>query len=330
MVRDWILLGMSLADCDVQVASWDDVPPLHKPYNPKGPLRACLAYECTGTCLRCHQDIDRQLQDNGGDESSVVPRFSHMNNMDPCWKFPHEELGDLFRSLSLVESMLVALEHIQISFVTIQKSRLHRFRKNVISFPQDIVPFFARMGALRQYRPPDRVNSVRGPPRPGEDPSTRPPRRAREATEDERRRFFTDAAGQLVFPATVLEVLKDGRLVLQYTGPDDDVLGQGVELPDWVTPRVQMPWHPSCLKEALVIMMRRNVGHGRVLEGLEVRWDLVVRVLQALTRLGPWSGEGVVEPLNKYYDPRQFDLLSVEDVRWNFAPKVWRGELVSR
>ena len=64
--------------------------------------------------------------------------------------------------------------------------------------------------------------------------------------------------------------------------------GRGKELPEGVAPRVQMPWHPSYLKEVLVVMLRRNVGHGRILEGFEVRWGLVVRVLQALTRLGPW------------------------------------------
>jgi len=77
-------------------------------------------------------------------------------------------------------------------------------------------------------------------------------------------------------------------------------------------------------------MLRRNIGHGRVLEGLEVRWGLVVRVLQALTRLGPWRGSsGALGPMHKWYDPRLFDLLSEDEVRRTHAPKVWRGELVT-
>ena len=77
-------------------------------------------------------------------------------------------------------------------------------------------------------------------------------------------------------------------------------------------------------------MFRRNLGHGRVLDGLEVRWGLVVQVMQALTRIGRWRDDEVVEgPMHKWYDPKLFDVLDEEDVRWKYAPKVWRGELVS-
>jgi len=222
--------------------------------------------------------------------------------------------------------MLLALEHLQVSYVTIERTRLHKFRKNIISFPQDIGSFFARMGALRQYRVGDRVNSNRGPPLPDED-DFREARRP--TTKEERERFAVDASGHLVFAATVKDVAADGRLVLEYTDADGNVLGEGVEQPDWVRPRVQMPWHPSQLKEALVIMLRRNVGHGRVLEGLEVRWGLVVRVLQALTKLGLWRDSEVMGPMHAAYDPRLFDVLSEEEVRWKYAPKAWQGELVT-
>jgi hypothetical protein len=88
--------------------------------------------------------------------------------MDPCWRFPHEELDGLFKSLSLTESMLIALEHLQVSYVTINRTRLHKFRRNVISFPQDPAALLGRLGALRQYRVGDRVNSCRGPHLEGE------------------------------------------------------------------------------------------------------------------------------------------------------------------
>jgi len=338
------------APCDVRVASWDEPPALFHPYSLEvasaqtgqgaseqkraQPLpRPVQAVRHTGRCLRCQKDIDRQLQQNGGDEASVVPRFSYMNNMDPCWKFPHEELRDLFMQCTLTEAMLLALEHLQVSFVTIERTRLHKFRKNVISFPQESGSFFARMGALRQYRIDERVNSIRGPPSTEADDDEallRSPRLAKHATEEERNLFAEAPSGHLIYPATIKDITADGRLLLEYTDSTGRVFGRrGLESPQWVTARVQMPWHPSHLNEVLIIMLRRSVGHGRVLEGLEVRWGLVVKVLQALTRLGPWRGGGVLGPMHKWYDPRLFDVLDEEQVRATHAPKVWRGELVS-
>ena len=145
------------------------------------------------------------------------------------------------------------------SFVTIKRTRLHKFHKNVISFLQEIGSFFGRMEALKQFRVGDRVNSNRGPPRDGEDVE-RPARSALHAEPDEVRRLGRDGSGHLVFPATVKEVLPDGSLKLAYRDTNDVLIGEGCEMPDWVTPRVQMPWHPSHLKEALVIMLRRNIG----------------------------------------------------------------------
>ena len=67
-----------------------------------------------------------------------------------------------------------------------------------------------------------------------------------------------------------------------------------------------MPWHPKFLKDQLVIILRRNLGHGRVLAGLEVRWRLVSNILNALTRLGHWRLDGSVGPMHKWYDSRLF------------------------
>ena len=50
--------------------------------------------------------------------------------------------------------------------------------------------------------------------------------------------------------------------------------------------------------------------------------------MQALTRLGRWHAGGAVGPMHKYYDPRLFDVLSEEEVRWQYAPKLWEGEYV--
>ena len=37
----------------------------------------------------------------------------------------------------------------QVSFLTIARTRLHKFRKNVISFPQDLPTWVQRMGLMR-------------------------------------------------------------------------------------------------------------------------------------------------------------------------------------
>ena len=140
--------------------------------------------------------------------------------MDPCWKFPYEEVGELFAHATVTEAMLVALEHMQVNWVTVGKSRLDKFFKNVISFPQESAHFLARMGALRSYRAGDRVNSVRGP---GEDLSRRAVD-AESASEEQRRRFGQDRLRRLLFPATVEEVFADGRLRLRY---DSGAGGEG-------------------------------------------------------------------------------------------------------
>ena len=64
---------------------------------------------------------------------------------------------------------------------------------------------------------------------------------------------------------------------------DDECEGQqGLENMHHVTPRICMPWHPKYLKGEFSIMLRRNVGRGVVLEGLEVRWWLVSALLRVL------------------------------------------------
>ena len=99
----------------------------------------------------------------------------------------------LFREATDIEAMLVALEHMQINWITVNRTRLHKFFRNCISFPQDIATFFGRYGVLCQYRVDDRVNSSRGP---GADVE-RPPRQP--ASPEERERFAFDEAGFLVF-----------------------------------------------------------------------------------------------------------------------------------
>ena len=120
--------------------------------------------------------------------------------MDPCFRFPKDDLQDLFDGATLVEAMLVALDHMQVNFVTVRKTGLRKFRRNTLSFPQDISTFANRMDLLKNYEVGDRVNSSRGP---GTD-AWNPDRAVKQATstseEDrqDRERFAVDFFGNLI------------------------------------------------------------------------------------------------------------------------------------
>ena len=119
---------------------------------------------------------------------------------------------------------------------------------------------------MKQFRVSDRVNSTRGP---GEDSGNpdRPVKLWADASHDHQERFGKDAKGCMVFAATVKSIRANGDLVVDYY--DGTVLiGSGVERQENVTARVQMPWQQKVVQEHLVILLRRNVGYGKVLEGL--------------------------------------------------------------
>mgnify|MGYP005650999903 FL=1 len=99
-----------------------------------------VAQSCSGTCRACQKDINQQTRVLGGDEggNAIVVLRSEDNHMDPCFRFPADDLGDLFQHATMVEGMLVALEHMQVNFVTISTTGLRKFRRNTLSFPQDL------------------------------------------------------------------------------------------------------------------------------------------------------------------------------------------------
>ena len=302
---DWLPMELlkrgksGVAACNIEVATWDEVPP----FSP--PEEDLVVASChTGVCRACHLDIKAQRANLGEDASdaAIVPKMSFLNHMDPVFRFPHEELQDLFDQASVIEVMLLALDHMQVSFVTVGRTGLHKFRRNVISFPQDLPTFAMRAGLLQRYQKDDRVNSVRGPG----DQRDRPVRYAYAHPAD-RERFATDESGCLVYPATIREVLPDGLLVLDYTDASGRVwLGEGVEEAQHVWPRVRMPHQPKFLKGQLAIMLRRNLGHGRVLEGLEVRWSLVSNILDALKI----SNRKFSKSINWFYKVKHLNLCS--------------------
>jgi len=315
-----------VAICNMEVASWSELPPFEDEVDG-------VAKRYTGTCLCCHRDMVSQIgkKSAAGEEIVPVPKRSFLNAMDPCWNFP-SQLEWLFRQATVTEACLVALDFMQVNFCTVRKTMMHMFRKNTISFPQETGSFFARMGALKQFRVGDRVNSTRGPGSDARDPG-RPARLWKDAPVEEQQRFVQDAHGRMVFAATVRSVRVNGDLVLAYFDGAIE-LGTGVERQENLTARVQMPWHPKQVQENLVILMRRNVGYGEVLEGLEVRWALVAKIVRALASFpevgaGPWrEGGSWHEPMHKYYDPRLFDAMSEEEILAKYAPKQYNGDYV--
>ena len=78
-----------LAACSIEVARWDELPPLDWD-DGVAPLH-------TGTCLRCQKDMDKQLQEQGGDmeRAVIVSRRSERNHMDPCFRFPWHDFKEL-------------------------------------------------------------------------------------------------------------------------------------------------------------------------------------------------------------------------------------------
>ena len=310
--------------CSVEVASWRELPPFREEaedVQPDAASRGSYAKGYQGLCRCCHVDIKKQ------EAKGLVakPRRSYLNNMDPWWNFPKMVWDSYYSKATVTEACLVSMDFMQVNFCH-ASSFLHVFRKNTISFPQDIGSFFARMGAMKQFRVGDRVNSVRGP---GEDAGNpeRPPRLWTDASANEQK-------CHMIFPARVKSVGVGGSsLVLVYTADGQD-LGEGLETEANVKARIQMPWHPRHLRENLVLLLRRNVGFGKTLEGLEVRWGLVAQIIRFLSSYpeagrGPWREGGEwQEPMHKYYDPQLFHFMDEEEILAQYAPKKFQGEFI--
>ena len=189
---------------------------------------------------------------------------SHENHMDPCFRFPRDDLQDLFDNATVTEAMLVALEHMQVHYVRVSASGFQKFRRNTLSFPQDVFAFARRHDLLNNFRPGDRVDSCRGALGDVRDPD-RPERKATSATPEERERYATDEGGRLVIPGVVLERRADGMLVVEYEygGPGQEgrrECGTGLEHAQNVFPRVRMPWHPRDVPQQQVQRPWRSGG----------------------------------------------------------------------
>ncbi len=286
-----------VAACSIEVQHWEHFPTLHE---------STANRVHFGRCRACHLDMVHQRDRLNHAESIIVPKRSHLNNMDPCFRFPEDELRSLFDSAGIHESMLVALHHMQVNYMTLQRSRMHKFKKNVICFPQDFAEFAKRTGVMDGYRVGDRVNTVVPPGAASEEIQSWV-----ELPSELKGRFAHDDLGRAIFAGTVIESISStGEVKLRYDVIPSEASPQEGFVPiRKVESRISMPWHPSKLHSVLCVMLRRNVGRGTMIEGLQVRWDLVKRILGALSKLGHWHDTDDMRqtPMHRYYHPGLFD-----------------------
>ena len=120
---------------------------VHEWYDSPGAETTQHATLHRGQCERCHKSLQKVAEKpilNG------VATFSARNNWDPLFGLDvgaaYKELLYLSQNATVVESMLIALNHMQVSVCYLWRrgniSKGHRgipgFKKNIISFPQDI------------------------------------------------------------------------------------------------------------------------------------------------------------------------------------------------
>ena len=108
---DWLPMELlkrgasGVAACNIEVATWDEVPALSPPEED------LIVAPChTGVCRACQLDIESQRAALGEDASdaAIVPKMLFLNHTDPVFRFPHQELEDLFNQASVIEATLVA------------------------------------------------------------------------------------------------------------------------------------------------------------------------------------------------------------------------------
>ena len=172
----------------------------------------------------------------------------------------------------MLESMLVALNHTQVDTCHFQRRRGARpgqplFRKNIISFPQELLELKQMHHFLSNLAPHDIVNC---------------------------RLESTTSWPEQTCRGRLLSRTDDGWLVELSESPAP------VGIPTHrITQRVQLPWKPSDLRDYLVIFRRRNADKDEYIEDLKVRRRFVEQLLQIFTRLGAWRPDEPLGPMHQ-------------------------------
>ena len=109
-----------------------------------------------GTCARCHTQIHAPRQDSDPPNIAI---FSGANRQDPLYPLLGKDHGAylatlqyLLDNMNPLESTLIALNHMQVSVCHLRTrggkyQGLTAYRKNIISFPQELV----EMTNLQQF-----------------------------------------------------------------------------------------------------------------------------------------------------------------------------------
>ena len=295
-----ILCNMLLFKCN---ECNERFPTFHPDHKPKMKLEVLATYPCevctfdeepsntrqklaplhTGMCQRCARDLAKVVGHPQLDGVSVFGTLNRMNLLHGIQPESPElrEFHHLFSEATVVEEMLVAMHHMQVSVCTVGTAArkgfgMTTFRKNIISFPQELNELKEMLAFMSNLSVNDSVN-VRIALQP-EEPATLRRARIRE-----------------IHASTFLVEL------------GDDGSFHTVQCTD-IEQRLKLPWKPQLLRDHLIILRRKNANRDDYTEDLRVRRAVIKRLLQLLTTVAEWRPHCGPEPLHAYYT--DFDFMS--------------------
>ena len=276
----------------VEVHEWYDMP---------GEERTRYATLRRGMRRRCHKSLEK-LADKPLLQG--VATFSARNNWDPLFGIDigaaYKEWMYLSLNATVVESMLVALDHMQVSVCYLRNARkfgrgIPAFHKNIISFPQDINDMKNLAHFFSTLATNDIIN-VRVSAPDGSEGETCP---------------------RTVRRARVLQLEATGvRVVIE----NDDVESRTVPLED-IERRVQVPWKPRDLAENLVVFRRRIGRTDEYIEDLRVRRNFIRRILTLLTTRDFYRPDQGEQCRHMYYDTCDISLSSLDELPEDAVPE---------
>ena len=248
--------------CPISVGCWDQE---------EVELNYKLAPTCQGLCSECHHDLSFSKSKDG---DGLPPRFGSQNRQDPLCGFPRDEmtsaqlaLGELYRQATLVESMLVALNHIQVSVSEFSPygRAVSRFHKNVICFPQRLADLRSHSIFTCRLKINDIVQLTPGSKSMDNFP---PCCKANFVNLSYRVDAFKGCDIRLKCPCSCPAF---------FDVPVKNIRSQ-----------TRLPWRPCDLSHALIVVRRRKYRTNEVIEDLKVRRNFVRAILENLTKLGPY------------------------------------------
>ena len=195
----------------------------------------------------------------------------------------------LFEQATVCEAMLVALLHMQVNVCMfegrqVSRTGITRFRKNIICFPQHVSDLQQHIDFTNSVAVNDILNIRRYPHLP-----------------------VTDVRSSEVIRARVTAIRPTGFQV-SVPGETDERLVP----PQDVQARVTLPWKPTDLRHALIVLRRRDNNKDFYVDDLRVRRNYVIALLRCLSELGHWRENCGEEPMHMYYT--EFDWLPDNEI----------------